>query len=55
MPPRSAAPATDDDGECVDGLPTLEDVIKGFILPSGGAELNGFRVLYVMDKMAPGL
>jgi hypothetical protein len=41
MPPRSsaaaAAPAAaDDDGESLGGLPTLEDVIKGFILPSGG-------------------
>jgi hypothetical protein len=38
MPPRTAAPAVHDDGECADGLPTLEDVIKGFILPSGGVE-----------------
>ena len=48
MPPRSsasaaaAAPAAaDDEGENLGGLPTLEDVINGFVLPSGGGFNRG--------------
>jgi hypothetical protein len=64
MPPRAssspsaaaaaaaAALSAPDDEHDAGSLPTLEDVVMGFILPSAGAKCNGVLVLIIVLLVA---